>query len=62
MRSDMKQSLLPSAWPRKHLHLRRLPKLLYQGQGDLSEGGPVSCLPWVDREAGYQIRTGGRRI
>lgn len=62
MRSDMKQSLLPSAWPRKHLHLRRLPKLLCQGQGGLSGGGPASCLPEVDREAGYQIRTGGRRI
>lgn len=62
MRSDMKKSLLPSAWPRKHLHLRRLPKLLCQGQGGLSGGGPVSCLPGVDREARYQMSTDGIRI
>lgn len=36
--------LLPQSRPGKHLRLCLLPKLLCQGQGGLSGGGPVSGL------------------
>lgn len=62
MRSDMKKAYYHQLGPENICRCADCRNYCARGKAADHEGGPVSCLPWVDREAGYQIRTGGRRI